>query len=72
MKAIATTTWKVLNLAPTGAALLVDKTGASDRVKSISYWTGWTIDWMVPGLPVGSGLVAIVAATVILTKKVKG
>lgn len=63
--------WKLANLAPTGAAVLVERTGASTKVQAVTYWTGWTVDWMVPGLPVGSGLVALGAAVVLLCKKSK-
>ena len=65
------TVWQLANLAPTGAAILVERAGATERTKAVVYWTGWLIDWTVPGLPVGSGLVALGATIVILAKRCK-
>ena len=69
MKTAVVKLWQVANLAPTLANELVKKAGAGETTAKVSYWSGWVLDWTVPGIPVGSALVALGACLVILMKK---
>lgn len=63
--------WTVLNLAPTAALKTLEAAGAGERLTRIGYWSGWTLDWCVPGIPAGSALVIIIAGLVVIVKRLR-
>ena len=63
--------WTVANLAPTAAGKVLEAAGAGEKVQRIGYWAGWSVDWLVPGIPAGSALVIVVAGLVVIVKRLR-